>query len=288
MTATNSALHGASTEGSDHDGLVVLGTRAPLADYLRDMWTRRHFARALADSDLRSKHMNSVLGQLWHLLNPAMMIFVYFLVFGVVLDARRGVDNYVSFLVAGVIIFRFTQSAIMGCAKTLESNVGLIRSIQFPRALVPVSEVYAQLLALVPGLGLVAVVAAVDGVQVGPRLVLLPVVVAAATLFSLGAGLAAARASASVADLQQVLPHFFRIMLYVSGVLFSVDASIDSQFVRDLFAVNPFFCIVAATRWTIMGSPTSVIVPIALTIWTLAALVIGFSWFRRAEHRYGA
>jgi teichoic acid transport system permease protein len=267
---------------------MELGTRAPLGMYLRDLWERRHFAGALADSDLRAKHMNSVLGQLWHLLNPAMMIAVYFLVFGVILDARRGVDNYVSFLVAGVIIFRFTQSSIIGCGKSLDSNVGLIRSIQFPRALVPISEVYSQLLALVPGLVLVGIVAAFDGVRPGPQLALLPVVVLAATLFSLGTGFAAARASSTLADLQQVLPHFFRIMLYVSGVLFSVDASIESALVRDLFAINPFYCIVAATRWSILGTPTSGIVPIALAAWTVVTLIGGFTWFRRAEHRYGA
>jgi teichoic acid transport system permease protein len=268
--------------------LMVLGTRTPLGAYLRDLWTRRHFARGLADSDMRAKHMNSVLGQFWHLLNPAMMIFVYWLVFGLILDARRGVENYISFLVVGVIIFRFTQNAIMGAAKSIAANLGLIRSIQFPRALVPISEVYAQLLALLPGIVLVAVVAAIDGVRPGPELLALPVVIGAAAMFSTGIGLMAARASTTLADLQQVLPHVFRILLYMSGVLFSVDAAIESQAIKDLFALNPFYCIITATRWAILGTPTSIWVPIALAIWTVLAVVIGFAWFRRGEHRYGA
>ncbi len=268
--------------------LMVLGTRAPLGEYLRELWTRRHFARGLADSDMRAKHMNSVLGQLWHLLNPAMMILVYWVVFGLILDARRGVDNYVSFLVAGVIIFRFTQNAIMGAAKSLAANLGLIRSIQFPRALVPISEVYAQILALIPGIALVAVVAAIDGVRPGPELLALPIVIAAAAMFSVGIGLIAARASTTLADLQQVLPHVFRILLYMSGVLFSVDAAIESQLITNLFALNPFYCIITATRWSILGTPTSIWVPIALSIWTLVSVLAGFMWFRRGEHRYGA
>lgn len=284
MTSVTSAP---ATDRTGASELAVLGARQPLGSYLAELWRRRHFARALADSDLRAKHMNSVLGQLWHLLNPAMMIAVYFLVFGVILDARRGVENYVSFLVVGVIIFRFTQNTVNGCARCIGSNVGLIRSIQFPRALVPISEAYAQLLALVPGLVLVGIVAAFDGVSPTWRLLLLPVVVGAAALFSLGLGFGAARASTTVSDIQQVLPHFFRIMLYLSGVLFSVDASIESQFIRDLFVLNPFYCVISATRWSVLGLPISSGVAIALAVWTLVALVAGFTWFRRAEHRYG-
>lgn len=269
------------------DDLMVLGTRVPLRTYLRDLWTRRHFAKGLAESELRSRHMDSVLGQVWHLLNPAMMILVYWLVFGVILDARRGVDNYVSFLVVGVIVFRFTQSAVNGAAKSLGSNLGLIRSIQFPRALVPIAEVYANLLTLIPGLVLVAVVAAIDGVRPGWTLLGLPVVIATAVLFCTGVGLAAARASTVLADLQQVLPHVFRILLYISGVLFSVDVAISDPGLRAVFALNPFYCIVAGTRWAILGTPLSGWVVVALIIWTVLAVTIGFTWFRRAEHRYG-
>jgi teichoic acid transport system permease protein len=270
------------------DGLMVLGTQQPLGEYLRELWARRHFARALADSDLRSKHMSSMLGQLWHLLNPAMMIAVYFFVFGVVLDARRGVDNYVSFLVTGVIVFRFSQSTIVGCAGSLDTNTGLIRSIQFPRALVPIAEVIGQLMALVPALALVFVVALFDGVELSWRILLLPLVILATTLFSLGVGFATARASTTVNDLKQVLPHFFRIMLYLSGVLFSVQATIENQLVRNLFALNPFYCIVTAARWSLLGTPAGERVLLGLTVWTVVALVVGFAWFRRAEHRYGA
>jgi teichoic acid transport system permease protein len=268
--------------------LMVLGTRVPLGMYLRDLWMRRHFARNLADSDMRAKHMNSVLGQLWHLLNPAMMITVYWLVFGLILDARRGVEHYVSFLVVGVIVFRFTQNSIIGAAKSIDANLGLIRSIQFPRALVPISEVYAQILALIPGLILVAVVAAIDGVRPGWSLLALPVVIAAAALFSTGIGLFTARASTTLNDLHQVMPHVFRIMLYASGVLFSVDAAIDSPLIKDLFALNPFYCIITATRWSVLGTPAGMWVPISLAVWTLLAVTVGFTWFRRGEHRYGA
>lgn len=270
------------------DELIVLGTRRPLGEYLAELWRRRHFAKALADNDLRVQHMNSVLGQLWHLLNPALMIFVYFLIFGVVLDARRGVDNYITFLVTGVVVFRLAQNGIIGCARCIPMNLGLIRSIQFPRALVPVAIVLQSLMAVVPALCIVIVVAFLNGADVTWRLLLLPGVIGLGAVFILGVGLAAARAGSSLTDLTQVLPHFFRIMLYVSGVLFSVQASIDNQLIRNLFALNPFYCFVAMARWSVMNSEIGERVVYGMIGWAIGSLIIGFVYFRRAEHRFGA
>lgn len=269
------------------DQLIELGTRQSTTSYLRDLWARRHFALSLADNDLRMKHMNSVLGQLWHLLNPALMILVYFLIFGVVLDARRGVDNYVTFLVMGVVLFRFSQNTIIGCSQCITRNLGLIRSIQFPRALVPVSVVLENLFALVPAVSLVMLTALLDGANLGLRTLLLPVVILVTALFTLGVGLAAARAGAALTDLSQVLPHLFRILFYMSGVLFAVDRFISNETVLGLFALNPFFCTISAARWSLMGEPLPGLVVLSLAIWTVVALTAGLAYFRRAEHRFG-
>jgi teichoic acid transport system permease protein len=282
------AMEAAAPDRSADAPLIELGVRMPLRSYLREVWERRQFSYALAENDLRAEHMNSVLGQLWHLLNPAMMIAVYFFIFGVVLDARRGVDNYVTFLVVGVLVFRWSQNTIIGCVQTIGKNLGLIRSIQFPRALVPIAEVLQELLALVPGLALILVVGALDGVEPTWRIAFLPVVLAAGVAFNLGCGLAGARAGAFVTDLQQVLPHFFRIMLYISGVLFSVQATIENQLVRNLFALNPWYCLVAAARWSLLGTAAGERVFLGLTVWAVVALVVGAAYFRRGEHRLGA
>lgn len=274
------------SQAPGHD-LIVLGGRTAWRHHLAEIWQRRHFAWALARSEVRAKHLDSALGQLWQVLNPAFMISVYFVIFGVVLDARRGVEHYITFLVAGVIIFRFTQNIVTGCARTLQRNMGLLRSIQFPRSVLPISVGLEHVLALIPGLVLVLVVAGVDGVRPGWELLALPVVIAAGSSFALGLGFMTARAAASLPDVGQLLPHVFRVLLYVSGVLFSVDEMIETDWMRSLFALNPFYCVITALRWSILGTPTSAMVGVSLAVWSMVALAAGAVWFRRGEHRYG-
>lgn len=278
----------ASPAAPPDDGLFTLDLRQPIPAYLRSMWRRRDFAVALARSDLRGRHMNTVFGQAWYLVNPAMSIAVYFLIFGLVLSARRGVDNYISFLVIGVMFVRFTQSAITNCAGSLTKNAGLIRSIQFPRILVPVSVIVESVLQFIPSLALILVVVTIDAD--GPILnwFAIPLVLAVSTGLAGGLGLVMARVGAVVSDVQQVLPHVFRILFYFSGVLFSVDDRITDPTIRALFVLNPFYDVIEIARWSILGRPVAAATVIAMSAWTIVSLLVGFVVFKRAEHRYGA
>jgi len=277
-----------SSVTSSRAPLLVLGTRPSLREYLHDLWSRRHFVMALATTDLRVRHMNSVLGQLWHLVNPALMITVYYFVFGVVLDARRGIDHYVTFLVTGVMTFRLAQATITGCASAIPKNLGLIRSIQFPRALVPVSISIQNVLGFLPGFALVVLVGVLEGVPPSWSLALLPAVIAVGAVFSLGLGLVAARLGAGYSDFQQILPHAFRVLLYVSGVLFSVQNSIANETVRTVLSLNPFYGLIELARWCVLDTPLHDTGVVSFAAWTAVGLVGGLKFFRAAEFRYGA
>lgn len=272
----------------DGSPLLVLGVRRSTRDYFAELWERRHFAVALATTDLRGRHMNSVLGQVWHLLNPALMITVYYFIFGVVLDARRGVDHYITFLVTGVMSFRLAQSIITDSAGSIPKNLELIRSIQFPRTLIPVSVTLQGLLGFLPGFSLVVVVGLLEGAPFSWRLALAPLLILDITMFSLGAGLIAARLGSSYTDFQQVLPHVFRILFYVSGVLYRSSSAISSETARFVLSLNPFYGLVETMRWSVLGTPVHPAALASFVSCTVVGLVAGLVFFRRAEYRYGA
>ena len=108
--------------------------------YLRNSWRRRHFALAMPVDRFRSRNQNTILGNIWNVLNPLLTAGVYYLIFGVVLNASRGVDNYIFWLVIGLFVFRLTQSTVMQGAVSITSKQGLVRSLRFPRVLLPVSR----------------------------------------------------------------------------------------------------------------------------------------------------
>ena len=278
-----------ATSADSRSGRLIDLTAAPsVAAYLREVWRRREFAVVVPAQDLRAQNMDTALGQLWHLVNPALLVGVYFFIFGVLLDTRRGVDNFLGFLIVGIVLFHLTQRVIQDAAVCIVRNLGLIRSIQFPRILLPLATVNGQSFAFLPALAVALVTLLVTGERPSVRWLLLVPVLAAVYSFNLGAALVVARVGASVRDLQRLLPHLLRLLFYGSGVIFSVEAFVTSEAWRRAFAVNPVYDFITCARWCLLGTDLDGSVVLGLLVWCAVLPVAGFVAFRGAERRFGA
>lgn len=271
-----------------HDDLIELGGQRSLRAYLTEVWERREFATVVPAADLRAQNLDTALGQLWRVLNPAAMIAVYYVVFGVILDTQRGVENFLGFLVIGVLLFQLSQRVALDAAGSLPKNEGLIRTIQFPRALLPISTVVLQTLSILPAYGVMIGLLVLTGERPDLRWLAFVVVAVGQTCFNLGVALVMARLGNAIRDLGQLLPHLFRLLFYVSGVLFSVDQFVTNDAMRSAFALNPLYSFITAARWSLLGETLPALVVVSVVAWTLVLPVIGLTYFVRRESEYGA
>ncbi|HEY6295027.1 MAG TPA: ABC transporter permease, partial [Streptosporangiaceae bacterium] len=83
-------------------GLRPSSVRPPLIPYLRLLWDRRHFIVAYATARNVSMYTEAKLGQLWQVLTPLLNSAVYYLIFGIIFQANRGIEHYTAYLVIGV------------------------------------------------------------------------------------------------------------------------------------------------------------------------------------------
>lgn len=286
LTRTNSMPTGHG-EPPPAENLYQLGTRLPLPSYLREVWRRRDFAIVVPLADLRARHMDTVFGQLWHLLNPALLVAVYFLIFGVILHTKRGIDHFLAFLTIGTMMFQFMQRTALDGASTIASNEGLLRSIQFPRVLLPLSALVFQVAAFVPALFVIIFVTLASGVTPEISWLMLVPVLLLLVAFNFGMVLVVSRLADRFRDIEQILPFFFRILMYVSGILFSVDHYVQSALGRKLWALNPVYSFISLARGALLGMPVGKIMWASVLAWSAVLLVGGFVFFRAAEQHYG-
>lgn len=262
-----------------------------LREYLRQMWARRDFVVAMPMEEVRATHQNTLLGNVWHLGNPMLSVAVYYLVFGVILDANRGVDNYILWLTVGVFAFGLTQRTVLGGATSIAANQGLMRAIRFPRALLPVSVVISRLLTFMFELCVLALITLGTGEGVSWRWLALPAVLALHSALNLGGAFFAARLNDAFRDVQQIIPFLFRLLIYVSGVMFPLEAYLHNddtpELVRRLINLNPLVVIIETYRWVFLGTAVEVDHLLQTILVSLGVLVAGFFFFRGAEHRYG-
>lgn len=269
-------------------GLARVGVRPPLPAYVRDLWQRRHFALALGAARAYSRTSSTWLGQLWALLTPLLWAGVYFLVFGLLLDTSRGVPNYVGFLVVGVFLFHFSSASINAGAGAVVGNQGLIASLRFPRALLPVAAVWSELLLLLPALAVLVVLVPLSGEPLQASWLLLPLAVALQWLFGTGVAFIAARLVAQVRDLRQLVPFVLRVLMYVSGVFFSLDHYVGSGVAGEVLRRQPVAVFLELGRAVLLSDITA---PWSLWAWAagwaVGTFLVGFVFFWRAEARYG-
>jgi len=267
-----------------------LGGTPSLRDYLTSIWGRRSFAWSVARGEIRTQHLDTALGNLWHLINPLLLIGVYYLVFGLILETSRGVTNFLAFLGIGIFTFNYTQKAVLSGGRTLASNIGLIRSLQFPRALLPMSSVLRETMAFSSAAVVMIVVVLITGEPITWRWLLALPAFALTAVFSLGFAFIAARLADKFRDLLNVLPFLFRIAFYLSGVLYSVEAFLDDPVIMRLMLANPFYVYVSLPREYLMASLDQAAIGwmwVSGTAWAVGGLIVGLLVFRGGEHEYG-
>ena len=269
-------------------GLTRVGVRPALPAYVRSLWERRQFAVSLAAAKAYARNQGSYLGQLWALLTPLLWAGVYLLVFGVLLGTSRGVENFVGFLVVGVFLFHFTSASVVAGSKAIIGNQGLIASLQFPRAVLPIATVLAELFTLLPALLVLVVLVPLSGEPVQASWLLLPAAVALQWVFGTGVALIASRLVSEYRDLKQLVPFVLRILMYVSGVFFSIDHYVGAGQGAGMLTHQPVAVYLELGRASLLtGVTASASTWLWGVGWAVATCALGFVYFWRSESRYG-
>jgi teichoic acid transport system permease protein len=299
--------------------------RPGLVSYLGMVWQRRHFIFAYATARNVSMYTEARLGQLWQVLTPLLNSAVYYLIFGVLFKANRGIENYTGYLVTGVFIFSFTERSIVVGSGVMRANIALIRALHFPRACLPLAYVLVEFQQLL--LSMVVLFAIVLGTGEPLTLywfLLVPTLFLQA-MFNMGAALILARVGAGAQDISQLIPFLLRVWRYFCGVMYSIASLPASlpEWAKDVLSINPAAVYISLTRYAIMSTERTnapgakpynagqcklfeqaknkipalqaychpSIIPSELWLaglgWAVVTLAVGVIFFWRAETRYG-
>ncbi|MCF0089253.1 teichoic acid transport system permease protein [Streptomyces griseoaurantiacus] len=276
-------------------GLSVSGARPGLVEYIRQLWGRRHFILAFSQAKLTAQYSQAKLGQLWQVATPLLNAAVYYLIFGLILNASRGMshDVYIPFLVTGVFTFTFTQSSVMSGVRAISGNLGLVRALHFPRASLPISFALQQLQQLLFSMIVMVLVVVGFGSMPGLSWALVVPILVLQFLFNTGLAMIMARLGSKTPDLAQLMPFVMRTWMYASGVMFSITHMLKGrpEWIADVLQVNPAAVYMDLMRFALIDEYGSSNLPshvwaIAL-FWAVVLFAGGFVFFWKAEERYG-
>jgi teichoic acid transport system permease protein len=274
-------------------GLSAAGKLPSLPDYSRQLWSYRHFIASYANAKVASTLGRTKLGIFWQVLTPLINATVYYVIFGVILNTKHGVDNFVPYLCTGVFIFGFTASVVQAGIGAVSSNMGLIRALHFPRASLPLAITMVEIRNMIASMAVLMLIVLGFGEPITWEWLLIVPIFMLQSIFNGGLAMAAARLGSKVADFKQLVPFIMRIWMYGSAVLYPVSRFSDHLTGWKLAVVeaNPMLIFIDLMRHALMEN-VELAAP-APVLWLEAigwAAVVGFGgyfYFWRGEKGYG-
>jgi teichoic acid transport system permease protein len=274
-------------------GLSAAGALPSLPAYARLLWSYRHFIASYANAKVSSALGNTRLGMFWQVLTPLFNAAVYYVIFGVILNTKGGVDNFIPYLCTGVFIFGFTQSVVQAGVAAISGNLGIIRALHFPRASLPLAIAMVEIRNLIASMSVLIIIVLVTGEPVNFQWLLLLPTLMLQSVFNAGLAMFVARLGSKLTDIKQLIPFIMRIWLYLSAVLYPVTRFTEHVHGWKLRVVeaNPLLVFIELARHALLEK-----VPLAGTprllwaeavCWTVVVGLGGFVYFWRGEKGYG-
>jgi len=275
--------------GNDKHIAATLASPGPsAAAFARRSMIRYHYLFSqLVRRELRRKYQGSVLGVVWYLVNPLVLMAVYGVMLGPLLKAVNYAD-YPIFILAGLSVWLFFAQGLLAAASSFIEQAGLVSKVSFPREMIPAAAVTVQLIPMVAMLVvLVPVALAVRGTA-GPAVLLLLPLIACLFALTLGLALIASVLHAYFRDVQPILAAVLLPWFFISGVLFSLQQLPGLQahhwaepLLRWVNPIAPF--IDTAHSVVYAGHAPSLATLGYVVIAAAVALAVGTTVFRRLE-----
>lgn len=258
-----------------------------LRTYAADLWSRREFAWYLATGNLKARNASTALGLFWWVLNPLLLGLVYFLVFGVIFAGDSRPDDYVAYLLAGMFSFHFTHQSMTGGANSILQNSKLLANLKFPRMILLISAIIESGIGFLASLVVFyAIAIPAAGIWPSESLLWILAVVPIQVLMNLGLAAMVARLAIPFRDINNFLPYFTRLWLYLSPIIWPLsflDSAGDT--VNTLVRLNPMFHLIAMYRTALMDAPLDLSSLWISAAWSLGLLVLGSGLFVTYENR---
>jgi lipopolysaccharide transport system permease protein len=244
----------------------------------------RQLIRSLVAKDLKLKYRGSVLGFLWSLVNPLLMLGVYTLAFTYIMKVK--VEGFVFLLLLGILAWNFFVGSLVIATGAIIDSAGLLKSVLFPRAVLPIASVMFNFAQYVLTAGvLIPVMMVVYRVPVTPFVVLYPLFLLLQLVFIIGLALALSAAAAHLRDTRHLLDIALQVLFWTTPIVYSL-AQVPKRFVP-LVLLSPMSSfIVAYQRIFYYGIwPGRYVTAIAVA-YAVGMLALGTAFFLRSDRRF--
>ncbi|MEM6484781.1 MAG: ABC transporter permease [Pseudomonadota bacterium] len=250
---------------------------------IRELYQYRSLLWTLSASELKLRYRRSVLGFLWTLLNPLLMMIVLSAVFSTIM--RFDIKNYSVLLLSGLLPWTFFVQSVTGSLMSIVGKEALIKKVYLPKAVIPLSSVVSNFvnfsLSLLPFIVLTAALSH----PITHHLIYLPLAMLLLAVFTAGVSFLFSCLNVYFRDFGHMTEVLIQAWFYLSPIIYTLE--IIPERYRAPFMYNPMYYFIECFRGPIYynRSPDTQILAIA-TGSALIAFLLGFFIFTKYERNF--
>ena len=272
---------------SYHSTSRRLGPLGLIAQAVRETMSRRRLIRYLVQADLKKKGADTILGNVWWVLDPLLQMLVYVLLVSVILDRKQ--EAYPLFIFAAILPWKWFTTAIGDAITSVSSQDRLIKQLQFPKIVLPTAATVAGVVNFAFGfIALGALLVLFYRERATLYLGLLPIIALVQFVFTLAMAYAVSAVNVFYRDVGNVSRHALRLWFYLSPGLYGVatlqSIAVNHKILIEVMSFNPFFVLFNAYRAVIYdGQPPDWNALAILLAGSVVLLAVTTILFKRVE-----
>jgi ABC-type polysaccharide/polyol phosphate export permease len=254
-----------------------------MTELFRDTYRYRELIWALALKELKIRYKRSVLGFLWALLNPMLLMLVLTVVFSKIMVVS--LPHYGIFVLSALIPWTFFAQSLSYAAESIVGHGDLIKKVRVAKLVFPVAAVVSNMINLLLSLIPLALIVIVMRHPFHWQWIYLPVPLLALLLLTLGATFFFATANVYYRDVSHILQIVLQIWFYASPIIYRLDFFPPKY--QFIFKLNPIVYVLHGFRLSVYDGMLpewpSVVASFACAF---VALFVGFHIFRRYQDEF--
>lgn len=241
--------------------------------------------RELVVRDLKVKYRRSILGYLWSLLNPLMMMAVMTVVFSFMF--RSNIENFPLYLICGNTLWVFfNESTNMAMHSVLE-NGALIKKVYIPKFIFPISRVLSSFVTMSFSLVAILIVMLVTRTPFQLPLLLFPIPLVLLLVFCVGIGMVLSSLAVYFRDIMHLYGVVTMAWMYATPIFYPLDPAVLPQSIINLIKLNPMYHYINFFRQiAVYGNVPGINTWLACAASALVSLVIGMLIFRKMQKNF--
>lgn len=237
----------------------------------------------LVSRDLKVKYRRSVLGYLWSLLNPLLMMIVISAVFSYIF--RNNIANFPIYLLTGQIMFNFFSEATNFAMKSISGGGTLIKKVYVPKYIFPLAKVLSSFVNLLFSLLAIIIVLIITKTPITPAIFLFPLALAYILLFAIGIGLILSVLAVYFGDIVHLYSVVLTAWMYFTPIFYPIE--ILPKLPMFLMQFNPLYHFISYFRTIVLyGNIPTLTSNIVCLSFGLVSIAIGLFVFYKSQDNF--